>query len=127
MPELDAYRVMDAKYDRGMKGGVLVIKARTLKGRYDRLMFRFDDVFTKYDLRTSEDVDNASYINFVVTDAGVCILLNEDDKLELTSAHMGSTQMKIVEDKALAGARLYKQGTQVLLAKGDRLYAMKLA
>lgn len=127
IPELDAYRVMEAKYEGGIKGGVLVVKARSKNGQYDRLMFRFDTTFSTYDVRKTEDVDSASSINFVVTDAGVCILLNEDDKLELSSTHMGSTQTKVVEDKALAGSRIYRQGTQVLLAKGDRLYAMKLA
>lgn len=126
IPDLDAYRILDARYDAGVKGGVLMAIGRTAKGTFDRLVFRFDTAFQSYDLRKVEDITPQG-LNFVVTDAGVCICLNEDDKLELTSVAKGSTQVKTVEDKALGGdLRLFKRGAQVLAARGDRLYTMKM-
>lgn len=127
IPELDAYRVIDAKYDAGTKGGVLMVVARTKKGTFDRLVFRFDPTFQTYDLRKVEDIGASQGLNFVVTDAGVCICLNEDDKLELTSVSKGSTQMKTVEDQVLGGdLRLFKRGGQVLMARGDKVFTMRM-
>lgn len=127
IPDLDHYRIIDAKYDAGAKGGVLMVIARTKKGTYDRLVFRFDTAFQTYDMRKVEDIGTSAGLNFVVTDAGVCICLDEDDKLELTSANKGSTQMKTIEDKVLGGdLRLFKRGSQVLMARGDKVFTMKM-
>ena len=127
IPDLDTYRVLDARYDAGAKGGVLMVVGRTQKGTFDRLVFRFDATFTTYDVRKVEDIGTPQGLNFVVTDAGVCICLNEDDKLELTSVHMGSTQVKTVEDKVLGGdLRLSKRGAQVLMSKGNQLFTMRM-
>lgn len=127
IPDLDHYRIIDAKYDAGAKGGVLMVIARTKKGTYDRLVFRFDTTFQTYDMRKVEDIGTSAGLNFVVTDAGVCICLDEDDKLELTSANKGSTQMKTIEDKVLGGdLRLFKRGSQVLMARGDKVFTMKM-
>lgn len=127
IPDLDQYRIIDAKYDAGTKGGVLMVIARTKKGTFDRLVFRFDSAFQTYDMRKVEDIGTSAGLNFVVTDAGVCICLDEDDKLELTSANKGSTQMKTIEDKVLGGdLRLFKRGSQVLMARGDKVFTMRM-
>lgn len=127
IPELDGYRVLDAKFDTGAKGGVLMVIGHTAKGTYDRLVFRFDATFQSYDVRKVEDIGTSSGLNFVVTDAGVCICLNEDDKLELTSVSKGSNSMKVVEDTVLGGdMRLFKRGAQVLVARGDKVFTMRM-
>lgn len=127
IPDLDAYRVIDAKYDAGAKGGVLMVVGRTTQGTYDRLVFRFDDAFGSYDVRKVQDIGTPQGLNFVVTDAGVCICLDEDDKLELSSVAKGSTSIKTIADQVLGGdLRLFKRGGQVLMARGDKVFSMRM-
>jgi hypothetical protein len=123
--ELDEYRVLGGKYDEGSKGGVLMVTA-IKKGKTDRLAFRFDDSFTSYDVRTVTDITTGD-LNFVVTDAGVCILLDADnDCIELSSTKKGSTQVKTMTDSVIGGVRLFKRGAQVLVARGDRVFTMRM-
>ena len=126
MKELDDYRILGGKYDEGDKGGVLMFVG-VKKGQTDRLVFRFDDTFSTYDLRTVADV-LSSDLNFIVTDAGVCVLLDEtNDCLELISVRKGSTQMKTITDNLIGGdMRLFKSGAQVLVARGDKVYQMRM-
>lgn len=126
IPELDGYRVLEAKYDAGAQGGVLMVIGVTAKGQYDRLVFRFDSRFHVYDVRLVEDVGQAG-LNFAVTDAGVCVVLNEDDKIELSSTRIGSSTVKNVTDNVLGGdMRLFKRGAEILVAKGQRIYTMRM-
>ena len=123
--ELDSYRVISAKYDVGAKGGVLMVIGMK-GGKYDRLVFRFDAKHTTYDVRTISDIGHAG-LNFVVTDAGVCVCINEEDKIELMSVRRGSTSVKTVTDNVLGGdMRLFKRGSQVLVSRGNHLYTMTM-
>lgn len=127
IPELDSYRVIDAKYDAGAKGGVLMVVGRTKLGTFDRLVFRFDDAFQSYDVRKITDIGTPQGLNFVVTDAGVCICLDEEDKLELSSVTKGSSSVKTVTDQVLGGdLRLFKRGGQVLAARGNKVFTMRM-
>lgn len=127
IPDLDAYRVIDARYDAGAKGGVLMVVGRTPKGIFDRLVFRFDGMFQTYDVRKVEDIGTPQGLNFVVTDAGMCICMDEDDKLELTSVNMGSSSVKTITDKMLGGdLRLFKRGGQVFMSRGDKVFSMRM-
>ena len=66
-------------------------------------------------------------INFVVLDSGVCVYLNEDEKLELFSSRLGSKQLKIVEDSILGGdMTLTKKSGQVMFYRGNKLYQMRM-
>jgi hypothetical protein len=125
--ELDEYRVLGGKYDEGSKGGVLMVTA-IKKGKTDRLAFRFDDTFASYDVRKAEDITSGD-LNFVVTDAGICILLDGDhDHIELSSTRKGSTQVKTVSDGLIGGdMRLFKRGAQVLVARGNKVYTMRMS
>ena len=117
LPELDGHKIIDARYDRGV---LVVIGAR--KGRYDRLVIRFDKSHETYSIRTVRDVPYVG-INMAVLDSGVAVLLNEDEKLELFSVQKDSTAVKIVEDAALGGdITLSSLGAQLLFVKGDRTY-----
>jgi len=127
IPELDTYRVLDARYDAGSKGGVLMVIGRTRKGTYDRLVFRFDEDFAAYDLRTVQDVGTTG-LNFVVTDAGVCVCLNEADEIELCRTKLRDTMLKTLADPVLGGdLQLFKRGGQVLAARGSTLYTMRMS
>lgn len=126
MPELDVYRILDARFDNHAPlGGVLMVIGARTDGTYDRLVFRFgeDD---SYDMRVVSNITPAG-LNFVVLDSGVCVCLTEDDKLEAFPSKKGSTAMKVVEDKALGGDMiLAKHAGSVLFARGNRIYRMKL-
>ena len=65
-PELDDYKIIDAKYENK----VCVVVGHK-DGQYDKLVFKFDDK-QKYTVRLIEDVDYLP-INFVTLDNGVCI------------------------------------------------------
>lgn len=129
MKELDDYRILDAKFDctddpQG-GGGVLMVVGEK-KGQYDRLVFRFDPNDYSYDVRLVEDIQHGG-LNFVVLPSGVCVCLNEDSHLELCAARKDSASVKEVKDPALSGdMRLYKSGTKLVIARGDKLYWAKM-
>lgn len=119
--ELDAYKVLDAKFD----SGVLMVVGGSKKGTYDRLIFRFDDSDT-YDVRIVADITPTG-LNFIVLDNGVCVCLTEEDKLEVFSGRKGSSSVKVIEDKVLgADMILAKHGGTVLFARGNKVYRMKM-
>jgi hypothetical protein len=121
IPELDLYKVMDAKFDGGV---LMVIGARD--GKYDRLVFRFDEEYGQYDLRTVEDID-PSGLNFVTLSVGICVALTEDEKIEAFQARKGSPGVRVVEDDALGNdMRLLKVGGKAGFARGDKTYYMSL-
>jgi len=120
--ELDTYRIVGAKYDQG----VLVVIGET-KGQYDRFVFRFSPSHTAYDVRKVEGIPPNSGINFVTLDSGVCLYLNEEEKLELFKADKDSPQVNILEDSILGGDMiLTKQGGRVMFYRGNKLYSIKM-
>lgn len=121
VPDLDKYRVIDAAYD----GGVLMVVGEA-SGKYDRLVFRFDDDFLTYDMRTVSDIQ-PSGLNFVVLDSGVCACITEDGKLELFSKLKGSNAVKTVDDPAIPGdAVLGKDAGTVLFSQGNKIYTLRM-
>jgi hypothetical protein len=70
---------------------------------------------------------NPGGLNFVVLDSGVCVCLNEDEKLEIFSNRAGSAGLKIVEDAVLGGDMILgKQGGALIFARGSKTYKMKM-
>ena len=100
MTELDEYKVQDARFERGV---LMVMGAKN--GRYDRLVFRFDERFEGYDVRIAADVD-PSEINFVVLSTGVCVTLTESEKLEVFAARKDSSGLREVENNSLGSDML---------------------
>jgi hypothetical protein len=98
MPQLDGYKIKDAKFE----GGVLMVVGAK-GGKYDRLVFRFDPDYQTYDMRVVSDVPAATEVNFVTLASGVCICLNEEEELEAFSAKKDAAGMKVVSDSALGG------------------------
>ena len=118
--ELDGYKILDAKFD----GGVLMVVGAK-KGKYDRLVFRFD-ADDSYDVRVVSGI-HLGELNFVTLDSGVCVCLNEEEKLEVFSARKGSSTLKVIEDKALNGDMLLgRQGGTVLFARGNKVFKMRM-
>lgn len=126
VPELDHYKILDAKFHGGV---LMVLGAQAKTGRYDRLVFRFDpeEDYRVYDLRVVEDISASDAINFVTLDSGVCVCLNEEDKLEAFSAKKDKPGLRIIEDKALgADVRLMLVGGKAGFERGGKLYQLSL-
>ena len=121
IPELDKSRIVDAKFD----GGVLMVIAAN-KGQYDRMVFRFSEDYTTYDLRTVNDI-TPSGLNFITLSTGICVSLTEDEKIEAFSSKKGSQGLKIVEDKALGNdMRLTKVHGKAGFTRGAKVYQVGL-
>lgn len=134
IPELDAYRIVNAKYD----GGVCMVIGRNWGGRYDKLIFRFNVQSegsilwqAKYSCRIIEDVDPDS-LNFVVIPTGtkghgLAISINDDGELEVFPRDPTSSKLKIIKDSTVkTSMRLAKDGTRVLFFEGKDLYSFKM-
>lgn len=121
IPELDGAKILDAKFDAGV---LMVLCSR--KGIYDRIVFRFDDIFASYDVRVISDITPAG-LNFVTLDTGICISLTEDENLELFSSAKGSSKMRVVTDTALGGdMKLYRITGKVGFSRGNKLFSLSL-
>ena len=121
VPELDEYRVIDAKFERG----VLVIIG-VKQGIYDRMVLRFDENYRLYDLRRVKDVPLVG-VNFTVLDSGVVALLNENEEMELFSKARGNAGVKVVPDRGIGGdCRLFSRGAQTLFSRDASLYKITM-
>jgi len=121
LKELDEYRVLEAKADKNV---LMVVGAK--KGRYDRLVFRFDSNYQDYDVRVVENITPMG-LNFVSLDSGVCACINEEEKLELFSRKRGAPGVKIVDDPVLGSdMRLFKHTGRVVFPRGNSILHMKM-
>jgi hypothetical protein len=120
MPELDAYKIVEAKFEGGV---LMVIGAKT--GIYDRLIFRFDANFATYDLRTVPNISPAG-LNFVVS-RGVCVSLTEEEKIEAFPVAKGSPGIKTASDAAIGSdMRLLHVSGRVGFARGVAVSTMSM-
>lgn len=122
LKELKPYSIADAKFVNNV---LVVIGADRKSGKYDRFVFKFDANF-EYDVRK---VENVAYtgINFTVNDAGITILLTEDEKIEAFSNNKQSGSVKIVDDPSIeSDMKLFHDGTKMLFAKGNKLYSIAM-
>lgn len=118
--ELDGYKVVDARFD----GNVLMVLGAD-GTRHDRLVFRFDAAWA-YDVRVIKGVGMTD-MNFVTLDSGVCLCLDDQDRLELFSVRKGSSTMKVIEDPVLGGdmTLAHVQG-RAGFARGNRVYRVAM-
>lgn len=118
--ELDGYKIIDAKYE----GGLLVVIGVNKTGQYDRFTFWFDDKW-KYQSVVVNDITYTG-LNFTVLDNGVCVLINEEEKVEIFRV-TDPTKKKIVDDaNIMADMKLTSLGAQTLFTKGNSLYSFKM-
>ena len=122
LAELDGALVLDAR----LLGNVLMVVAARA-GRYEKLVFRFDQDFGAHDVRVIGDAAGAG-LNFVVLSNGVCLHLSDRDELEVFPVKKGASGLKVIADAALGGdCLLLHDGPQALLARGGVLsgFAMR--
>jgi len=115
---LDDYKIIDAKY----QNGICVVVGHK-DGQYDKLIFKFGDG-SKHSVRIIEDVDYLP-INFVVLDNGVCIMINEDDSLEIFVNRIDKDDVKRIEDPEIHSTmKLTKDGITARFFKGNKLFSI---
>jgi hypothetical protein len=117
-PELDNYKIIEAKYSNG----VCVIVGHQ-EGKYDKLILKIDSNL-KYVVRVIEDIDYLP-INFVVLDNGVCISINEDNSVEIFLNRIDKDDVKRIEDPEIKSTmKLAKDGIKALFFKGNKLFSI---
>ena len=120
--ELDSYRVIDAKYDNL----VLMVIGVNSKGYYDRIVIRFSESWNNYDVRIVNNITNVG-LNFVVLENGIVICINEEEKIEAFSNKINSANIKIIDDPIISSdMKLFKRGTQLMFAQGQKLFSMSM-
>ena len=102
LSELDAHRVVDARFDQGVLM-VLAVK----DGQYDRFVFRFNSGLRTYDARILTNV-SCSNVEFVGLDTGSALALAEGDDLEVfpcrrTLPGSGSSRMPAFREHNFCG------------------------
>lgn len=121
IPELDNYRIIDAKYDNKV---LIIIGVK--KGKYDKFIFKINDNFSTYSLRKETDI-NYCGINFIVLDNGIVIHINENEELELFNNNKESISVKIIDSDIISGdMKLFQDGIKVLFSKNRKLYKLKM-
>lgn len=119
MPELDSYKIIDAKYENKV---LMIVGIKN--GIYDRLVIRFDDEF-KYDVRKIENIVY-NELNFTVNEAGICVAINEEEKVE-AFANKKDTPIKIIDDFVISNdMRLCHDGTKILFIQNKKLYSLSM-
>lgn len=121
IPKLDEYKIIDAKYENKV---CVVIGHKD--GKYDKLIFKFDDDHKKHTCRIVKDIDYMP-INFVTLDNGVCIMINDDDSVEIFLNRIDKDDVKRIEDPDVDSTmKLFKDGVNTLFSKGSKLYSIKM-
>lgn len=119
--ELEGYRIIDAR----IEGRVMMVVGEK-QGKYDLFIFRFTPDGTAYDMRRIRDITYTG-INFTVLDNGICVHMNPAEVLELFQAVKDAPALREIDDPVVRGdIRLFKNGTQTLFARGNRLYQISL-
>lgn len=119
--ELDDYQIMDAKYENK-----ICILTGHKNGKYSRFIIIFDDSHDKYKLRQVDDVDYAT-INFTCLDNGVCVLITDDDAVEIFLNRIDKDDVKRIEDPIInSSMRLCHEGNQVRFFRDNKIYEIKM-
>lgn len=121
LKELKGYKIIEAKYSHK----ILMVVA-SLNGKYDRFIFKFDNEHADYLTQTVMDITPVG-LNFTVLDNGICVNIDEQERLELFTNDKNSTHAKIIEDNTINGdLHLYKDGNTVIFAHENKLFKIKM-
>ncbi len=119
--EIDNYKIIDAKFDNGI---LMIVGVKN--GKYDKFILRFDHTYSQYDIRSIVDI-SYSGLNFVCTDAGICVHLNENEEVEIFSSTKNSASIKIIDDDVIdSNMTLCKNGSKIEFYSGDKLYSFAM-
>ena len=120
--ELNDYKITEAKYERG----VLMIVGM-INGQYDRFIIRFNKDYSSYEIARKIENIAPTGLNFTVLDNGICVSITEEEKIEIFSSRYESKGVKSIEDPVIEGdMRLCSVGSQVMFAKGNKLFKLNM-
>ena len=123
MPELNDYRVTEAKYEGNVLMEVGINKA---EGHYNRFVFRFAKDSSSFDCRVIENIA-PSGLTFTVTDAGIGICITEEDNVDIFSNRKDISSVKSIDGPEIkADMSLCHSGAQVRIAYGDKLHTFSM-
>lgn len=121
VPEIDDHRIIEARYENQ----ICCIIAHT-GTEYERIIIVFDKNFQKYTLRIIQGIDYTP-LNFAVLDNGVCVMIPEDNVVELFLNRMDKQEVKRLEDPQIdSSMRLLKDGTRIKFFRDTNLYSIKM-
>ena len=121
IPEIDEYQIIDAKYENR-----ICVLTGHRSGRYDRIVIIFDEKHDKYRVRVVKDIDYNT-INFTTLDNGVCIMITDDDAIEIFLNRINKPDVKRIEDPVINSTmRLCKDGTTVKFFRDNKVYQIKM-
>ncbi|MEZ4527352.1 MAG: hypothetical protein R2941_15645 [Desulfobacterales bacterium] len=121
VPELDDYRILDAKHDNG-----LCIFIGHRQNTYDQIILRFDGHYDQYDCRMEKDTDLHS-ANFVALEKGIAVSIH-NDIMEIFSKQPHKKDVKRIADPDIDETmHLCKEGNSVMFFRADTLCSLRMA
>lgn len=121
MKELEGYRIVDARFDRGV---LMAIGVKN--GKYDRFVFRFDNEYSSYDAAVVQDISPMG-LNFTVIDTGICVHIDEEECVNVFQAIKDGKRVPSIKDPAISSdMQLYRWGGQAVVSRGEKLYSFKM-
>ena len=127
LPELDGYKLIDAKYENKV---LLVVAVKSDTKQYDRFITRFTDDFKSHDCRKLENITYTG-INFTVAEHGIAVLINEDEVLEAFSKQKDAHSVKYFDEEPnhkliSSDMRLSHEGSAILFTQAKKLYRLSM-
>lgn len=119
--DFKGYRLIDAKFENN-----ILMLVGEKQGIYTRFIYTLQgDTNSPTQSRKVEDI-SYSGLNFTVLDNGICVLLNEQEQIEIFH-QKNLTQIKVIEDKEIHGAmRLFNAENSVLFSVQNKLFSMTM-
>ena len=115
-PELNGFRILEAKSEKN----ICIVLAEQ-KGIYYRFVMQFNDKFTQYTIRRSDNVSYSS-INFTLKSNGVCILAYSN---ELEIFH--GNQVKVISNSPIEDdMKLFELNGEVCFIDENKIYSVKM-
>jgi hypothetical protein len=120
--ELDGFKIINAKLDKS----VLIVSAIDLKGNKCRFTIKLHSNYVNYTCSVKNNVQS-SEINFCVNDSGICVMINEEEKVEIFTSNPTSNSVKILDDPSINGNMiLTSDGPKILFYNDKDLYSFSI-
>jgi hypothetical protein len=121
LEELKGYRIIDAKFDRGI---LMVLASKG--GEYHKFIYQLGRDYQSRRLRLLYNVVYTE-LNFATLDAGICAHIVEDGVLELFHRDPRHQDIKVIKDPVVRGdMRLFTDGVTVYFHQGTQVYRIKM-
>jgi hypothetical protein len=121
VPELNDHKIIESKYQNQ-----ICMLITFYKNQYNRVILKFDKTFKNYDFQMINDIDYTP-LNFTVLDNGLCVMITEDDAVEIFMNLIDKPSVKRLEDPDINGMmRLVNDGNILKFFRDDTVYSMRM-